>query len=268
MSRKNWSSEKLFFRLLKNKTRKSYGETIYELRCRPTKDVFDRAVELAKSHLDKEIMIGVDVLAQLGAGERYNQPQILKLYFDLLNQRQSPKVLFSILSAIGHNNSSLTNRHISTLAEFKNHTYSDVRFGLTCALSCVDHDLAIQLLIELMTDKHSVVRDYATFSIGTQSERNTPTILNALKARLNDSHRMPKVEAIIGLALRKDPCVKEILIEELENIDDHGSFILESIEALEDEDFIPIIQNQIEKNKITKMVNEEWLVSILKELKK
>lgn len=267
MSRKNWPDEKLFYRLLNNKTNKTYWANMHELRKRPSEDVYQQAFALAQSVIGKEIMIGVDVLAQLGVAKRYNQAKTVKLYFDLLKVPQSPKVLYTILSAIGHNNASLTKRHISKLAEFKDHNYSDVRFGLVFALCCVEMDLAIQLLIELMTDKHPDVRDWATFSIGTQSEMNTPKIIEALKARLNYSHRMPRVEAIIGLALRKDPCFKEILIEELEDIDDHGSFILESIEALEDVDFIPLIEKQIAKNKVTQQVNEEWLISTLEVLK-
>lgn len=268
MSRKNWSSEKLFFRLLNNKTNKTYWANVSELRKRPSEEVYEQAFELAQSAIDKEITLGVDVLAQLGVAKRYNQAKTVELYFDLLKVPQSPNVLYTILSAIGHNNASLTKRHISKLAEFKDHNYSDVRFGLVFALSCVDLEIAIELLIELMNDKHPDVRDYATFSIGTQSEMNTPEIIEALKARLDDSHRMPRVEAIIGLALRKDPSVKEILIDELKDIDDHGSFILESIKALEDADFIPLINKQITKNKVTQQVNEKWLISTLKALRK
>ncbi len=132
----------------------------------------------------------------------------------------------------------------------------------------IDHELATESLIELTRDNHHLIRDWATFSIGTQSEVNNPAVLKALKARLTDTDYNTRREAIAGLAKRRDASVREILIDELENIDEHGSIILESIEEYGDQSFIPLIQGQIKKNKISKNINEKWLIDCIETIRK
>ena len=268
MSRVNWTNEKLFFRLLKNKTKKTYWSNIHELRKRPCQEVFVMASSLCNSNLDKQIIVGIDVLAQLGVNKRYNQKLTIDICFSSLKKTQTPKVLYTILSAIGHNNNSLKKKQIQTISEFKNHKYSDVRFGVVSALMGIESELGIETLIKLSNDKHNEVRDWATFSIGSQIEMDSEIIRQALKERLNDKDHNTRSEAISGLAQRQDNSVKEILIDELEKIDNHGSLILESIEVFGDLSFIPLIEAQIEKNKNTKMINEKWLVDCLENLKK
>lgn len=270
MSRKDWTSNKIFTRLLENKTRKTYWHTIHELRQRPNQEVFNRAYQLAKSEKDKEKIIGIDILAQLGFNPRFNKKEAVDLYFELLDHQQSPKVLKNILSAIGHNNNNngeLDDTRISKLTEFQNHPFSDVRFSLVLALSGIEHDMAIETLIKLSRDKHPGIRDWATFSIGSQIVTNNEKIIKVLWDRTNDEDEATRFEAISGLAKRKDPKIEELLIKELKNIDNHGCLILESIEALNDKDFIPLLENQIEINKKTKQVHEKWLLDCMEKLK-
>lgn len=267
MSRKNWTSEKLFKRLLENKTQRTYWDNISALRKHVNQEVYDKATELAKSDVDNEKIIGLDVLAQLGFNPRLNKSQTVKLYFELLENHQSPKVLYSILHAIAHNNEDLKSTQISRLAEFRNHRYSGVRFGLVHALSGVESELAINTLIELTKDRDVEIRDWATFGIGSQIETNNTEIINALWERIQDEDEKTRHEAIAGLSKRKDARVKEILKKELEDINEHGSLILESIEDYGDKDFIPLLERQIETNKKTNQVNEKWLLDSLETLK-
>ena len=267
MSRKNWTSDKLFQRLLENKTQRTYWENISELRKRVSQDVYDRSTLLARSNNDNEKIIGIDVLAQLGFDPRLNKSQTVQLYFELLENHQSPKVLYSILHAIGHNNENLKGTQISKLVEFKNHRYSNVRYSLVHALSGVESELAIETLIELSRDKNTEIRDWATFAIGSQIETNNSDIIDALWERIHDEDEKTRHEAIAGLSKRKDTRVKEILKKELKEINDHGSLILESIEDYGDTDFIPLLELQIETNKKTKQVNVEWLLDSLETLK-
>ena len=267
MSRKDWTSEKIFGRLLNNKTQKTFWENIREIRSRPTKKVYQYAYKLSNSSLEKEQIIGIYVLAQLGYHPRMNKKKTLKLYFDLLKTNPTPKLLEALLSSIAHNNDSLSKSYISELIKFRYHNYSDVRFQLTLALSGIEHEKAIETLIFLSTDKHSDVRDYATWSLGTQLDINSEKIINALWNRITDSDESTRFEAIYGLSKRKDIRIKEMLKKELEDINNNGSQILESIEELNDPEFISLIKEQIKKNKTTKQVNEKWLLKTLKILK-
>ena len=115
MSRKKWTSEKIFNRLLNNKTQKTYWDNISELRKRPNQDVFKKAYELAKSSIDREKVIGLDILQQLGFDPRFNKSQTVDLHFELLEKNQTEKVLESIFHGIGHNNDELSDNQVSAV---------------------------------------------------------------------------------------------------------------------------------------------------------
>ncbi|MCG6191488.1 HEAT repeat domain-containing protein [Maribellus maritimus] len=267
MKRKDWTDEKLFERLLTNRTKKTYWENIRELRRRPNQYVFDRTVGLIKTNSDKEIIIGIDILAQLGFNPRFKQNEIVEICFSLLEKEQTPKVLESVLFAISHNNEILREDQILILIKLKTHRYCIVRYGLVQALSGLEQKDAIETLIELSTDKDPDIRDWATFSLGAQIETNTDSITKLLWKQINDSSELVRFEAIAGLAKRQDKRIKDILIQELKKIDDNGSIILESIEVFNDFDFIELLEKQIELNKKTQQVNEKWLIDTLGKLK-
>jgi hypothetical protein len=88
MSRKNWTSEKIFTRLLSNKTQKTFWENVIELRKRPNKAVYNQAFKLANSEIEKEKIIGIYVLAQLGFDPRFQQNKTVDLYFKLLEKEK------------------------------------------------------------------------------------------------------------------------------------------------------------------------------------
>ncbi|MGB0429319.1 MAG: HEAT repeat domain-containing protein [Bacteroidia bacterium] len=268
MSRKNWTDEKLYNRLLTNKTKKTYWENIRELRKRPNPYVFKKAVELMKNGSEKEMNIGVDILAQLGARPRYRQNEIIEICFGLLEKKRSPQMLESILSAISHNNENLNQAQIQALTHFKNHNYQYVKFALVQTLAGLEQKKAIDTLIELSRDKNSEIRDWATFSLGTQIRTKSSEISHALWERINDKSELVRFEAIAGLAKRQDKNLKEVLIKELKNINHNGQIILESIEDYGDLDFIELLENKIEINNKTHTIDKALLIETLENLKK
>ena len=266
MSRKKWTSEKIFTRLLNNKTQKTFWKNVRELRKRPNKEVYNQAFKFANSESEKEKIIGIYVLAQLGFDPRFQQDKTVDLYFKLLENEKSPKVISAILSSISHNNENLNEKQISRLIEFKTHKFVNVRFELTLAISCLENENAIKTLIELSNDKDSDIRNWATFGIGTQLDNETEEIGIALWNRVPDKDESTRLEAISGLAKRKDKKIKEVLKTELKKIDENGSMILESIELLNDREFIPLLEKKIIENKKSKKVNEDWILETINKL--
>lgn len=258
MSRKNWTDEKLFFRLINNKSDKTYWDNIRELRSRANANIFNTCVKLIKSSRPKERIIGIDILAQLGLTPRPFFKESHKLFFDILKKEKDPKVLLSVLYAIGHNNEKLKPDEISLLISFKNSADEGVREGLVSALLSVDNKLAIDTLIHLTTDKVSHIRDWATFGIGTQIEKDNKKIREALWKRVNDKSQETKLEAIVGLAKRKDIRVKEIIERELMS-GEYGTLLFEAIEELKDKGFIPLLQQNLKKAKVDKGIKPEWI---------
>lgn len=262
MSRKKWTSEKIFNRLLNNKTQKTYWENISELRRRPNQYVFEKAYEFAKSDNDKQKIIGLYILQQLGFDPRYNKKQTVELHFELLEKTQSKNVLKSIFHGIGHNNDELSDKHILKLIDFKNVKDIDIKHALISALSGIENSKAINVLISFTKDKASSIRNWATFGIGNLIETDNIDIRNALWNRVNDDDFETKSEAIVGLANRKDKRIKNIIISELEN-GDYGTFLFEAILTIKDKDFLPLLNRNLEIAKNDKDdIKNGWVLAL------
>jgi hypothetical protein len=261
MARENWKSEKIFERLVNNKSQKTYWNNISELRKRATDEIYDQAYKLTKSESDKKKIIGIDVLAQLGFDPRIRQQETIDLYFELLENGQNDDVLFSLLFGVSHNNENLTEKQVLKLIEFKNSKNKDIRYSLVSALSTIENPKAIEILIELSEDKFSSIRNWATFGIGTLSEENNDRILNALWKRTKDKHQETKLEAIVGLANRKEFKVKEQIIEKLKN-GEYGTLLFDAIETLKDKDFIPYLKSNLKSAKKDSGIKEEWITDL------
>ncbi|WP_405377574.1 hypothetical protein [Nonlabens sp. Asnod3-A02] len=271
MSREKWTSEKIFTRLLNNKTQKTYWENVSELRKRPNQDVYKKAYELAKSDIDNQKIIGLDILQQLGFHPRFNKKQTVELHFELLKEIQSDKVLKSIFHGIGHNNDELNEKQISKLVEFKTIKNTDIKHALISALSGLENSNAINTLIEFTEHKTSTIRNWATFGIGTLIESDNREIRNALWKRIDDTDFETKSEAIVGLANRKDEKIKGVIKSELKN-GDYGTLLFEAILTLDDKDFLPLLIENLEIVKKDKNdIANGWVLALegtISELKK
>ncbi|QCE43370.1 HEAT repeat domain-containing protein [Psychroserpens sp. NJDZ02] len=262
----NYTTDKIFTRLLTNKSNKNYWSYVSELRKRKTEAVFKKCVALTHSISLKDRILGVDILSQFGY-PRLHKKEIINILFKLLETEVDRKMVSSIFYGISHNNEKLTKKQIHLICKFKNHKSVYVRHALVAALSTVEDEKAYDVLIMLSTDKDSNIRDWATFGLGSQNDTDTEKIRAALWKRISDKDDDTRFEAISGLAQRKDKRIKNILLKELENIDAHVSLVLESIEALEDQSFIPILEQKIKENRTLKEVNEDELLAALNALK-
>lgn len=252
---------KLFTRLLTNKTQRTYWDNISALRKIVTEEVFDRAFQLANSTIEKEKIIGIDVLVQLGHTPRFRQKETLVLCFKLLEQKQPSEVLSSILYGIGHNNENITKHQADKLCIFKDHPTSEVREGLVFALLKIEYYTPINTLIFLSKDKIADIRNWATFGLGTQIEKSNKKIINALWERVDDTDEETKMEAIVGLAKRNEN-VKNVIIKELTQQDEFGSLLFEAIEIVNDIDFLPYLEKILQETKNDESINPYWIKSL------
>ena len=90
-----------------------------------------------------------------------------------------------------------------------------MRWGVVLGIIGHDNQVAFKTLITLMHDPHELVRDWATFGLGTLSDHDTPAIREALLRRLADRDEIVRAEALKGLAERRDPRMVEPLIKEM-----------------------------------------------------
>ncbi|SHK95522.1 hypothetical protein [Hymenobacter psychrotolerans] len=257
MSRLNWTDDKLISRLINNKTDKSRWDNIYVLRKRPSEELFARCVDLIKSNYPKNRKIGIDILAQLGVSSRPFLKETLDVYFDLLDVETDPDVLMSLLYSIGKNNDELGKEQIHKLCSFIHNDNALVKEGLVSALLGINNLTAIATLIKLSSFKSSHVRNWATFGLGTMIETDNKAIREALWKRVNDKHQETRLEAIVGLAKRKDERVNDIITCEINN-GEYGILLFEAIVETKDGKFLPLLKQNLKAIEGDQTINPEW----------
>ncbi|AFE07101.1 hypothetical protein COCOR_06747 [Corallococcus coralloides DSM 2259] len=215
-------------------------EAIRELHDRGGDEVFEAAVRLLHSASSRERGRGTDILAQLG-GRKRSDALMAKCADEILSAlatEQDADVLGSMGVALGH---LWDARAVPALQPLKDHPDEDVRMGVVMGMMHHRDPVAIQTLIELSRDSDEDVRNWATFSLGSQAEDvDTPELRDALFDRLTESNIELRGEALVGLALRKDPRVLEPLRRELES-SEVIVLAVEAAQALEDLSLLPLL---------------------------
>ncbi len=216
-------------------------EAIFELHFRGGEEVFEATVRLLHSASSRERGRGTDILAQLG-GRRRSDALRTKCADEVLSAlatEQDAAVLGSMGVALGHLRDA---RAVPALQSLKHHPNEDVRMGVVMGMMPHRDPVAIQTLIELSRDSDEDVRNWATFSLGSQAEEvDTPELRDALFDRLTESNMELRGEALVGLAMRKDPRVLEPLRRELEG-KEVVVLAVEAAQALEDLSLLPLLR--------------------------
>jgi HEAT repeat protein len=185
----------------------AYWACVTELHGRAEDRTFKLAEVLCESFAAGERCLGADVLAQLGtapgqsAAEGPFASDSGRVLMRMLEEDDEPAVLASAAVGLGHLRDE---RGIPQLAALASHREAEVRRSVVHGLMGHDDDRAVAALIALSADEDPGVRDWATFSLGAQIDRDTPELREALATRLGDRNKEARGEAIAGLARRGD----------------------------------------------------------------
>ena len=164
-SHKSWKSSTLFQRALKAKNEDKYWDYVQQLRSRGTGEIFNSAKELCFSSKIRCRQLGADVLGQLGVGyygsdsdypDYPNYPyrsETIKILHEMLRIEKSPKVLDSILSAIGHAQLLEDTFGVWKISSFRNHRSENVRHGVVFALLGHSDRISVSTMKHLSRDK-------------------------------------------------------------------------------------------------------------------
>jgi HEAT repeat protein len=191
-----------------------YWNAMSELHRGGTREVFEAARSLCESACPLEQRVGCGILAQLGAPEMPFASASFPLVASVLRNSANLDTLANALCALGWLRDL---RGVDLVLPYLNHADSDIRYWVTQALTALhDDNRSIKGLIRLTADPSVEVRDWATFGLGSMTERDTPAIRNALVACLDDPDAIVRGEALVGLAKRQDERVVKPLLRELE----------------------------------------------------
>jgi len=170
---------------------------IQELHALGTREVFERAVQLCNAAAASERVAGCDILGQLNAWSDDAMRTLTMMLDD-----GEPSVVEAAIHALGQQQDGRT---IDALARAAQHEASNVRWAVATALEdLIGDERAERVLLALMRDGDTSVRDRATFAVGSLSDHDTPRIRAALAERLRDDDRNVANEAALGLARRRD----------------------------------------------------------------
>jgi HEAT repeat protein len=191
------SVDELFAVVVRERDDDARWNAIQQLHALGTREVFERAVALCNGAGSKERIAGADVLGQLSA---WSEDALNTLVAMLADPHDS--VIEAAIHALSQQQDART---IDALARVAEHESSNVRWAVATALEdLIADERAERVLLTLMRDHDTSVRDRATFAVGSLSDHDTPRIRAALAERLADEDRSVAHEAALGLARRRD----------------------------------------------------------------
>jgi HEAT repeat protein len=215
---------------------------ISELHRRTDRTAFDAVCALARSADIRERIVVLDVLAQIGySASRPFLAETLPVLIDASDDGDAD-VVAAAVSALGL---LWDPRALPAILRHAGHPAANVRHSVATAIPGAAGDPpspdAVEALIALSADPDGETRDWATFGLGSQFEgEDTDAIRAALAARLDDPEEDTSGEALLGLALRRDPRALPVLLARLE--DDPGNLIVEAAAALGAPEALPALQ--------------------------
>jgi HEAT repeat protein len=191
------SVDELFAVVVREQDDDARWSAIRELHALGTREVFDRGVQLCRGTEPADRIAGAEVIGQLSA---YADEGLLILK-SMLDDPEST-VLEAVVHALAQKQDART---IESLTRLAAHDASNVRWAVATALEdLIGDERAEKLMLALMRDGDTSVRDRATFAVGSLSDHDSPRIRAALAERLRDDDACVANEAALGLARRRD----------------------------------------------------------------
>lgn len=242
---RGWTTDRLVHLALAHGAAPRGRAAITVLQGRGTPEMLARIEALARSTSVRRRVLGLDIAAQLrapGASHDYEaDPYALettqRLFVEALDDRD-PRVVRSAISGLGHR--PLDTALPALLAHLR-HPDLRVRFALAYTLGSYPGPEATAALMHLAIDRDDLVREWATFGIGTLSEADDDAIRTLLWTNAHDPYRDVRGEAVVGLARRSDPRVIELLKTRLLD-DDCRVYELEAAEEMPSAELLEPLQ--------------------------
>jgi len=178
--------------------------------------VIERIEELLRNGDPKSRDTAATILGQSSVKEKWSVPRCVENLLSAMSRETSPKVLSSLIHALGNLHDE---RSVEAALPYATHPDHEVRYAVVHCLNGHAIDNAIHAMIQLSSDSDRDVRNWATFGLGSQIETDTPAIRDALVARLEDDDAEIRGEALVGLAERGDVRVAASFLRELTTID-------------------------------------------------
>ena len=185
-----------------------------------------------------------DALRARVNGHPENCGEVVPQLKAMLSQTDDPDVLIALAAAL---DAAWTDAASLALLPYVAHEDERVRLAVTQALpgGVTDADARERVanaLIRLSGDDSGDVRDWAVFGLGSILDLDTPAIREVFHSRLFDSDIGTRLEALVGLAERRDPGVLMLIRDELcaETVD---RLVVDAARAFADPSLVPPLRD-------------------------
>lgn len=222
------SSASLIKRYRKGIIRDDFEESLALVYYRGGEDEFNLGKTYLTSKDPIDRVVGANILSQLGWQDGAYLEESVDLLISAL-QDTNDLVLSAVCCALGHRSKARATPHVVKLAGSLN---DEVRSNVAFALLGQESQDAIDVMISLSSDSDVDVRNWAIFGLGSQINIDNDEIRNALFIASSDDDSEARGEALIGLALRKDQRVTELLLNEWQAYDEISILSLEAAEEV------------------------------------
>jgi HEAT repeat protein len=201
-------------------TDRRYWDIVDTLVGLPLLETFGLSQQLCASDAASQRRLGAQLLAEMAVRGLRRHARIADDAVDELLLLTSPDEDDSVLACAVEAAGSLGGRSLrrAVLGNVR-HPSPRVRVAVAVALPALvdgspDRDV-IRALIILTQDDVATVRDFATFSLGSQIDTDDAAVRDALRNRLDDPDESTGNEALIGLARRADPAAVTEIVHRL-----------------------------------------------------
>ncbi|ECA5089558.1 lyase [Salmonella enterica subsp. enterica serovar Menston] len=179
-------------------------------------DVFNLSMNLCHSRDNYKKKIGVTILSQMTMSYEKLRKSFCFLE-NIFQLNKSVLIRASIINALGHfckKDKHFERKFINLYTKVIHDKSANVRCAIAAALSNINDNSTIPLLLCLLRDNNSDVKNWAAFSINF-NQYDTEDIREEFVGMLLDTNDDIRIEVISGLAERKDERVLETIIKEL-----------------------------------------------------
>lgn len=190
-----------------------YWSIVTHLHLSASAELVQCAQRLYQSSNWHKRLLAVDIFNQLlikndqGVYIEYAVEISHKILSDALDDAQLA-VVKSAICGLGHRP---TVHALSKLVSYATHEDAFVRYRVASALGRYADEVAIDALVCLAADQDVMVRDWATFSLGSMLDIDSPIIREALWRNIDDKDVTVAGEALVGLAIRKEQRLLDVL---------------------------------------------------------
>ena len=151
-------------------------------------------------------------------GHPKRRRKVIPQLIALLSEASGPEEVLAVVEVLGGTFSDAASLALLPLA---GHPDEDVRYAVAHWLPLgVEHaetEVPVaDALVRLARDPSAEVRAWAVFGLGTFLELDTPAGREVMRECLWESDRDVRIEALCGLAARREPGVLELIRDELE----------------------------------------------------